>query len=162
MITRRNFIKSASSLPLVGLFPISLFGSEEVNNTRLVLAKPQHTMYRLICEVLRNYPITKYPKVQYKIKSRDINYVLDFAIPQIKLAIECDGDHYVRKGMWAKEEGKKTTSKAVEYTTLDRAFKDAFLRSQDWQSLNFTHQEIKDQQEWVKEKIALFIDIRGP
>ncbi len=160
MITRRNFIKSASSLPLVGIFPVSLFGSED-ENTRFILTKLERTMYLLICEVLKNSPITKTPKVQYKIQSQDIKYVLDFAIPQIKLAIECDGDHYVRKYMRVKEEGKKSTSIRAEYTTLDRAFKDAFLRSQDWDSLNFTHQEIKERQEWVKEKIALFIDLRG-
>jgi len=73
--------------------------------------------------------------VQYPVKEAGRMYILDFAFPEEKIDIECDGRY------WHKLRSKKDKER------------DEFLRSKGWCVLRFNDKEIKENLEEVLETI---------
>lgn len=71
---------------------------------------------------------------------RGYNIEMDFAIPDLKLDIECDGSFWHKK-------------------ISDRK-RDYFLKSKGWQTLRFSDQDILNNQDYVRNKIIEAIEWR--
>lgn len=72
--------------------------------------------------------------MQFPIRSK-YGYIADFAIPELKIIIECDGEHWHKIG-----------------NAHDRK-RDGFLKSRGWKILRFRGNQIKNEEDYCKKKI---------
>jgi very-short-patch-repair endonuclease len=96
------------------------------------LTSLEQIMFKTITNLQQHFPFK--PWIQYPLGK----YRADFAIPQLKLAIECDG------GIWHENPEKKAKDK----------IRDAELSKFGWTTLRFSETELKEKQPQVQKTVG--------